>query len=91
MIPTAAAILEKHLSSMVGRVTESYVSIDEMKEQPEWQVTIDAMIEFATQIKNLALEAADEIAEYQMPEGFWQEIDDDNNFILRAFPDEQIR
>lgn len=42
----AEKILEKHLLLMIGRIEQSYVSIDEMKQQPEWQATISAMIEY---------------------------------------------
>ena len=43
---TAEQILEKHLSLMLKRTDESYVSIDEMKQQPEWQAVINAMLEY---------------------------------------------
>jgi hypothetical protein len=38
-------ILEKHITKMLGRTDESYVSIEDMKKQPEWDVTIEAMKE----------------------------------------------
>ncbi len=43
---TAEQILEKHLLLMLKRTDQSYVSVDEMKEQPEWQATINAMLEY---------------------------------------------
>lgn len=43
---TAEQILEKHLLSMLKRTEQSYVAVDEMKKQPEWQATINAMIEY---------------------------------------------
>jgi hypothetical protein len=43
----AEKILEKHLKEMIGRVEESYDSIEEMKKQPEWEATIKAMTEIA--------------------------------------------
>jgi hypothetical protein len=43
---TAAQILEKHLLSMIKRTDQSYVSVDEMKQQPEWEATINAMLEY---------------------------------------------
>lgn len=43
---TAEQVLEKHLSLMLKRTDQSYVSIDEMKQQPEWQATINAMLEY---------------------------------------------
>lgn len=43
---TAEQILEKHLSLMLKRTDESYMSVDEMKQQPEWQATINAMLEY---------------------------------------------
>lgn len=46
-IPTAEKILSKHLESMLERTDQSYCSIDEMKAQPEWDASMQAMIEFA--------------------------------------------
>lgn len=43
----ADEILEKHLLLMLARTNESYASIEEMKKQPEWQTTINAMVEYA--------------------------------------------
>lgn len=43
---TAEQILEKHLLLMLKRTDQIYVSVDEMKEQPEWQATINAMLEY---------------------------------------------
>jgi hypothetical protein len=43
----AEEILEKHLLLMLKRTDESYVSVDEMKKQPEWQATINAMLEYS--------------------------------------------
>ena len=47
---TPDEILEKHLSLMLGRTDQSYVSIDEMKKQPEWQATINAMVEYGDKL-----------------------------------------
>ena len=47
MIPTAEEILSKHLESMIERTEQSYCSINEMKAQPEWDASMQAMIEFA--------------------------------------------
>ena len=44
---TPEQILEKHLLIMLGRTEESYISIEEIKKQPEWQTTINAMLEYA--------------------------------------------
>lgn len=44
---TAEQILEKHLLLMLKRTDQSYVSVDEMKQQPEWQATINAMLEYS--------------------------------------------
>jgi hypothetical protein len=52
---TPEEILEKHLLKMIGRTKESYVSIEDMKQTPEWQVTIDAMEEYA-QLKSSAMD-----------------------------------
>ena len=50
---SADKILEKHLTSMLGRTEGSYISIDEMKKQPEWKATIKAMNEYANEcVKN---------------------------------------
>jgi len=46
----ATEVLEKHLSTMLSRTEQSYVSISEMKEQPEWKATIDAMIEYGNML-----------------------------------------
>lgn len=43
---TAEQILEKHLLLMLKRTDQSYVSVDEMKQQPEWQATTNAMLEY---------------------------------------------
>lgn len=43
---TAEQILEKHLLLMLKRTDQSYVSVDEMKQQSEWQATINAMLEY---------------------------------------------
>jgi hypothetical protein len=44
---TAEEYLRKHLSLMINRTKESFVSIEEMKAQPEWDATINAMDEYA--------------------------------------------
>lgn len=44
---SAEYVLDNHLKLMLGRTSESYVSIDEMKKQPEYSATIDAMEPFA--------------------------------------------
>lgn len=41
---TPEEILEKHLLLMVKRTDQSYVSVDEMKNLPEWQAVINAML-----------------------------------------------
>jgi len=40
---TAEETLEKHLTPMLKREPRSYQLISEMKETPEWNVTIQAM------------------------------------------------
>ena len=48
---------------MLKRTSQSYATIDEMKELPEWQTTIDAMNEYAEQqVKNLSLSAVSNCA-----------------------------
>jgi len=42
-------ILKKHLEAMVGREGSSYSSVDEMVEQPEFKVVLEAMEEYKTQ------------------------------------------
>lgn len=44
---TKEEILEKHLKTMINQSNQSYSDISEMKEQPEWEVTINAMQEYA--------------------------------------------
>lgn len=40
---TAEEILESHLTSMLSRTEESYVTIDEMKQVPEWKACVIAI------------------------------------------------
>lgn len=40
---TAEQILESHLTSMLSRTKESYVTIDEMKQVPEWEACVNAI------------------------------------------------
>ncbi len=41
----AEAVLERHVSALIGSSYVSYVSIEEMKKEPEWKATINALIE----------------------------------------------
>jgi len=41
------SILEKHLTSLINLTDNSYVSVEEMKKQPEWESTLNAMEEYA--------------------------------------------
>ena len=52
---TKDEILAKNLIALVGRTKESYASIDEMKKQPEWEATINAMEEYALELKLFAI------------------------------------
>jgi hypothetical protein len=45
----AEEILDKHISKMLNRLPDSYNELSEIKEQPEYQCTIDAMNEFYNQ------------------------------------------
>lgn len=40
---TAEEILESHLTSMLSRTEDSYVTIDEMKQVPEWEACVKAI------------------------------------------------
>jgi hypothetical protein len=40
---TAEEILESHLTSMLSRTKDSYVTIDEMKQVPEWEACVNAI------------------------------------------------
>ena len=53
-------------------------------------ITTNAMIEFAKLHVKTALKAADEKAEYELPEGTWDYLED-KNFILNAYPLENIK
>lgn len=83
----ADVILEKHLLQMLGRVQESYVSIEEMRKQPEWGCTINAMIEYAEQeVKNCNALAVSNRRELLI--GFKQwEIDND---IKNLLPEQMV-
>ena len=48
---TKNEILKKHLSIMLNRTKESFVSIEEMQAHPEYQACINAMQEYADQQK----------------------------------------
>jgi hypothetical protein len=50
MIDLANKILENRLSDMVGRTEQSYVSVDDMRELPEWSTTLLAMLDFGTEL-----------------------------------------
>ncbi len=59
-------ILKKHLVGMVGRTKESYVSVDEMSKQPEFQSTLAAMEEYKSQRKELSSNEIDSAAEFEL-------------------------
>lgn len=44
-------ILDKHISKMLNRTEESYSSIEEMREQPEYKTTLDAINEATELLK----------------------------------------
>ena len=44
---TAKEVLDIHLSKMISEHPDVYDTLDEMREKPEYQVLIKAMIEFA--------------------------------------------
>ena len=55
-IKTKKEILDKHIKTMLNRTNESYCSIEEIKEQPEYQTTLDAMLELEDEIKNVFID-----------------------------------
>ena len=52
---TAEEILESHLTSMLSRVENSYVTIDEMKQVPEWEACVKAIEQAQKEAYNQAL------------------------------------
>ena len=54
----AEEILKSHLTSMLSRTKESYVTIDEMKQIPEWEVCVNAIEQAQKEAYNQALEDA---------------------------------
>ena len=59
---TAEEILESHLTSMLSRTKESYVTIDEMKQVPEWEACVNAIEQAQKEAYNQAIEDAVEAA-----------------------------
>ncbi len=57
---TAEEILESHLTPMVARTKNSYKTIDEMKQAPEWGVCVNAIKQAQKEAYNEALEYATE-------------------------------
>ena len=55
---TAEEILESHLTSMLSRTEDSYVTIDEMKQVPEWEACVNAIEQAQKEAYNEALEDA---------------------------------
>ena len=55
---TAEEILESHLTSMLSRAEGSYVTIDEMKQVPEWEACVKAIEQAQKEAYNQALEDA---------------------------------
>jgi len=55
---TAEEILESHLTSMLSRTEDSYVTIDEMKQVPEWEACVNAIEQAQKDAYNEAWEHA---------------------------------
>ena len=53
---TAEEILESHLTSMLSRTEDSYVTIDEMKQVPEWEACVKAIEQAQKEAHNQALD-----------------------------------
>ena len=53
---TAEEILESHLTSMLSRTKDSYVTIDEMKQVPEWKACVKAIEQAQKEAYNQATE-----------------------------------
>jgi hypothetical protein len=51
---TPEEILEKHIADMVVR-KDNYISVDTMKNTPEWAACIEAMKEYAEEMANTIL------------------------------------
>lgn len=72
---TAEEILESHLISMLSRAEDSYVTIDEMKQVPEWEACVKAIEQAQKEAYNQAIDdALEEIDDYKL------EYDDFNDF-----------
>jgi hypothetical protein len=65
-VKTAEEILESHLTSMLSRTKDSYVSIDEMKQVPEWGACVNAIEQAQKEAYNQALEDATEKAKVSL-------------------------
>lgn len=52
---TAEEILESHLTYMLSRTEDSYVTIDEMKQVPEWEACVNAIEQAQKEAYNQAL------------------------------------
>ncbi len=52
---TAEEILESHLTSMLSRTEGSYVTIDEMKQVPEWVACVKAVEQAQKEAYNKAI------------------------------------
>jgi len=94
MIPTAEEIFSKHLESMLKRTDQSYCSIDEMKAQPEWNASVQAMIEFARLHVEAALQEANKKAtmEYgdKIADGHYERFVDKDS-ILNSYPLDNVK
>ena len=63
---TAEEILESHLTSMLSRTEDSYVTIDEMKQVPEWEACVNAIEQAKKDAYNQALDDATEKAKVSL-------------------------
>lgn len=74
---TAEEILESHLTSMLSRTKESYVTIDEMKQVPEWETCVNAIEQAQKEAYNMAIDdALEEMNDYRL------EYDDPHDYSL---------
>lgn len=57
---SAEEILESHLTSMLSRTEDSYVTIDEMKQAPGWETCVKEIEQIQKEAYNQAIEDAAE-------------------------------
>ena len=78
----AEAILDNHISKMLNRLPDSYNSISDMKKLPEYQCTIDAMVEYAEQQSDIIHNLFNKPAEKLKPlEDLWRKENSPDRYV----------